>query len=141
MGLLNTVFSTIRGDAGASSSSVEQVALLPVLVDYINSHPGGLPALLEKFRADGLGEAVASWLGNGRNLPVSPDQLRSALGDAAVNGMATSSGQAPDALLSNLSALLPVLVDHVTPDGQATQFQPLDATALLGGVSGLLSKL
>ena len=139
MGLLDSVITTIRG--GQSSSGPAQVSLLPAVIEFVNSYPGGLPGLLQKFQQGGLGGVVASWVGAGQNEPISPTQLQSVLGDDAVAQLAQSSGQEPDSVLGNLSSLLPTLVDHVTPDGRLDNTQELDATALLGSVSGLLNKL
>lgn len=139
MGLLDSVISTIRG--GQSPSAPAQASLLPVIIEFVNNYPGGLQGLLQKFHQGGLGEIASSWVGGGQNQPVSPAQLQSVLGDDGVEHLAQTSGQAPDALLGNLSKLLPTLVDHVTPDGQLGQNQELDVESLMGSVSGLLRKL
>ena len=40
----------------------------------------------------GLDRQVASWLGNGANMAVSPEQLRSALGDGRLQQIGDSAG-------------------------------------------------
>lgn len=139
MGLLDSVISTFRD--GPPASGPERVSLLPVVIEFVNEYPGGLAGLLQKLQQGGLGDEVASWLANGQNKPVSSEQIKAVLGDAAIGQMAQSSGQEPDAVLANLTALLPMLVDHVTPMGQFERGRKLDVTSLMGSVSGLIKKL
>ena len=64
-----------------------------------------------------MGAIAQSWIGNGANQPVSPEQLQGVLGADQVQSMATQSGLAPTDLLSQLSQHLPGLVDRMTPNG------------------------
>ena len=79
---------------------------------------GGLGGLISKFEQAGLGQIAQSWVGNGPNQPVSPQQLQSVLGDNQVQGMASQSGMAPNDFLSQLSQHLPNAVNQMTPDGK-----------------------
>jgi uncharacterized protein YidB (DUF937 family) len=63
---------------------------------------------------------VQSWLGNGANLPVSPDQLRAALGSPQVAELAQHFGVSPDAALKLLSEHLPGIIDKASPNGNLT---------------------
>ena len=45
---------------------------------------GGLNGLVSKFASKGLGDIINSWIGTGKNLPVSGDQLKSILGDDTI---------------------------------------------------------
>ncbi|NYT79988.1 DUF937 domain-containing protein [Alcaligenaceae bacterium] len=128
MGLLNSIVSAM-GERNPELGA--QARLLPVLIEQVNRFPGGLPGLIEKFQQAGLGGVVASWIREGRNEPISPDQLHSALGDDIVNDLARSSGLDVGAVLGNLSIMLPSLVDQATPDGE-TGLQ-----RVLGGVTNL----
>jgi uncharacterized protein YidB (DUF937 family) len=65
----------------------------------------------------GLGPQVQSWLGSGANLPVTPDQLRAALGNDHVRQLAQHFGIDPDAALKLLADHLPNAVDQASPQG------------------------
>lgn len=78
----------------------------------------GLTNLVDQLRKAGLGDAVNSWIGQGKNQAVQPDQLKSALGENAIGKMASDTGVNPDALLGELAKALPVLLDRLTPNGQ-----------------------
>ena len=78
---------------------------------------GGLGSLISMFEGAGLGHVVQSWIGNGQNSSVSPDQLNQVFGDK-VPGMAQQAGMNQGDFLSQLSQHLPGAVDHSTPNGQ-----------------------
>ncbi len=79
---------------------------------------GGLQSLVSAFEQQGMGDIAQSWVGHGANQPVSPDQLQSVFGDDRIQSMADQTGMAPEDLLSELSRLLPGVIDHLTPGGQ-----------------------
>ena len=79
---------------------------------------GGLGGLVSQFEQAGLGHIAQSWVGNGANMPVSPDQLQSVFGHGQVQNMASQAGMEPHDFLSQLSQHLPNAVDQMTPNGQ-----------------------
>jgi uncharacterized protein YidB (DUF937 family) len=79
---------------------------------------GGVHDVLGKLHAAGLGEQVQSWVGKGANLPVSPDQIKSALGSGPVQSIMAKVGLSEDQVTGALAKLLPHAVDHMTPDGK-----------------------
>lgn len=79
---------------------------------------GGLGGLLSSFEQAGLGHIAQSWVGNGPNQSVSPQQLHSVLGDDQVQGMASQAGMGPQDFLAQLSQHLPNVVNGMTPNGR-----------------------
>ena len=79
---------------------------------------GGLGGLLSQFQNAGLGHVAQSWVGNGPNHPVTPDQLQNVFGQEQVNTMAGQAGMQPGDFLSQLSQHLPAAVNGMTPNGQ-----------------------
>ncbi len=78
----------------------------------------GLDGLLDRLRAVGMGGIVESWLGNGTSLPIAPDQVRAALGEADTRAMSARVGLSEEAFLGALAEHLPGLVDRLSPNGQ-----------------------
>jgi uncharacterized protein YidB (DUF937 family) len=79
---------------------------------------GGLGDLLKQLQQGGQGETANSWVGNGTNKAISPDDLAGALGADQINSLASQTGLSQDDLLSGLSQYLPKVIDHLTPDGR-----------------------
>ena len=79
---------------------------------------GGITGLIEKLRASGLGQHAASWVGSGANLPLTGEQLQSALGSDELAQLASGVGLTPQQASGGLAQLLPELVNQLTPAGQ-----------------------
>jgi len=103
---------------------------------------GGVQGLVAMLQQHGLGDIVQSWVGTGANRPVSPAQLGQALGNGGLGGviesMAGKLGTDPQALLGQLSQVLPHAIDHLTPGGQVPSG---NGGVDLGALAGLAGKL
>ncbi len=79
---------------------------------------GGLTGVVDKLRAGGLSDTVNSWIATGtRNLPITGDQIRAALGNEHVTALASKLGIDPAHAADKLAAMLPDAVDKATPTG------------------------
>ena len=119
MGLFDQlVGGALRGAVGNAESQ-----LLPGLLGQLlgQTNLGSMGGLLQQLQQGGLGNQVSSWLSNGQNLPISPDQLRSALGNEHVQQMAQQAGLPVDKLLAMLSQHLPQTVDQMSPNGALSE--------------------
>ena len=81
------------------------------------SGEGGLGSLIEKFRHGGLEDLIKSWIGTGPNKQIAPNQLQHALGPDTVAQLERETGMPRDDLLTQLSRLLPDIIDKLTPNG------------------------
>jgi uncharacterized protein YidB (DUF937 family) len=79
---------------------------------------GGLGALVEQFTQAGHGGTINSWISNGQNQPIAPHDLGAALGPETVGQLSQQTGMGSSDLLSQLSQLLPGVVDQLTPQGR-----------------------
>jgi uncharacterized protein YidB (DUF937 family) len=68
---------------------------------------GGMASTLETLAANGLGAEVSSWMSNGSNLPITPQQLHDALGSEQVQQLAQQSGLPIGDFLKHLADHLP----------------------------------
>ena len=125
MGLLDSVIGSLTGGGAGGSSSGMGGALSSLLggggqagATGGQGMAGGLGGLMSKFEQGGLGHIAQSWVGNGPNQPVSPQQLQGVLGESQVQGMASQAGMQPHDFLSQLSQHLPNAVNAMTPNGQ-----------------------
>lgn len=86
---------------------------------------GGLGGLLEKLQKGGLGEIADSWVKPGTNKPVQPDDLGAAIGNTTISDLARQAGISEQELLKQLSAILPGMVDKMTPGGRVPANQEI----------------
>jgi len=123
MGLFDQIISSALGEG-------EQSALGGMLGQLLGgTNLGNLGGLLQQLQQGGLGAQVSSWLSNGANLPVSPDQLRNALGNEQLQQLARQAGLPVDQLLQMLSQHLPQTVDKMSPNGTLQQPEAQEADA------------
>jgi uncharacterized protein YidB (DUF937 family) len=77
----------------------------------------GLAGLVQRFERHGLGQVFASWLGSGGNLPLSGPQLQAVLGEPRLAQAAQRLELPPAAAAATLAAVLPAVVDRLSPHG------------------------
>jgi uncharacterized protein YidB (DUF937 family) len=135
MGLLDDVVGAALGKSGSGLSSPIAMALMALLASRMSASAqtpqgplGGLGALIDRFRNNGFEDAINSWVGTGQNQAISPGQLRQALGQETVEDLSQRTGLPHGDLLSQLSNILPGVVDRLTPNGRL----PSDAELLPG---------
>ncbi len=124
MGLLDSVLGGLMGGgAGGASSPMGNVLSSLLGGGQAGSMGnagmgGGLGGLVSQFERAGLGHVAQSWVGNGPNQPISPQQFQSVFGPGQVQGMASQAGMQPQDFLSQLSQHLPNVVNAMTPHGR-----------------------
>ncbi len=135
MGLLDSVIGAVTGGGGQGGLSATAPQLIGALMQQFGGQGGGLAGLVQQLTQGGLAEQVQSWVGTGANLPVSAQQLESALGGGQLAQLAQQFGLNPSDLASHLSSSLPDMVNQLTPNGQLPEG---DIGSMLGSLSSLL---
>lgn len=99
-----------------------EAAALPALISegLTKTGLGDLQGLVNKLQEGGLSTQVQSWLGDGQNMSITPDQLKAALDDEHVKQLAQHFGIDPDAVLKLLAEHLPTAVDQARQQGTVT---------------------
>ena len=129
----------LGGLLGLAAQNPQLVQIVMSLIS--NDGPvGGLPGLMAKFQQAGLGNVLNSWLSAGPNQAISGEQLSNVLGSGPLAQIAAQLGVAPGAAAGQIAQVLPGLVDHLSPQGDAPQGGFGNAGDLLGMLGGLLLK-
>jgi uncharacterized protein YidB (DUF937 family) len=82
---------------------------------------GALGGLIGHLQQNGLGSQVGSWVGQGRNEPVAPQQLASALGEPTIQQLQQQTGMDREQLMNALAHELPQAINQATPNGEVPQ--------------------
>ena len=135
MGLFGDILGTISGGNAAPGGTEGQIvsAVAGMLSD---KQSGGLAGLVTNFQKNGLGDVVSSWIGTGKNLPISADQIQRVFGNQQVSQIAQKVGIDPEKVTTTLASVLPGLVDKLTPNGKLPS-----EDVLLEGINLLKGKL
>ena len=94
-----------------------QAGLAP---DDTHVEPDALQELFSRLEHAGYGEIISSWIGDGGNEPIEPQQIAVALGPHA-SDLSRNSGLPREVLLQELARLLPAVIDRITPHGKLPQ--------------------
>ncbi len=133
MSVLDNVLDKAKSAAGAAPAS----ALMNQLLDYLKSPElGGIQGLVKKFEKAGLGPTINSWIGSGKQLPVTPAEITKVLGSDTISQMANKTGFSMSEVGEKLAEILPATVSRLTPGGK---FPSLGSISELG--SGLKEKV
>lgn len=138
MGLFDSIMGGVLGNLGIGGSGDSGGGFAGAALEMLNNVPGGLSGLIGKFNESGLGNIASSWVSTGQNLPISADQITSALGPDMLGGLASKLGIGTGDVAQQLSGLLPGLIDKLTPDGNLPSGVGLleQAGKLFGGLGG-----
>lgn len=112
-------FDSLAAQAeSALSSAIEDSH--PGMLEHVTELVGGgnLQSLVSSFKENGLGDAVASWIGTGHNLPITAEQLQTVLGSEQVQAIAEKMGLPLDVASESLATLLPQVIDKLSPNGE-----------------------
>lgn len=112
---------------------VDATEIANALSGLISNEQGqlDLAGLLGKMQSSNLMDLASSWLGDGPNAAIQPEQLTQLFSQEQIAGFAAKLGITPDTALSGLANALPEVVNSASSGGSL-----LDA---VGGVSGALN--
>lgn len=120
--------SNLSGDAG---SNLDMSSLVSALSGLSGSGKGfDVGALINNLDAGGLGDMAKSWLGDGENAGISPEQISNALGPDKLSEFASKLGINVNEAAGGLSEALPQIVDKASSGGSILES--------IGGAEGAL---
>jgi uncharacterized protein YidB (DUF937 family) len=137
MGLMDMLGGLLGRKAPKSGNGLLD-SLLPMLLK--GGAIGGLAGLVGKFASAGLGNKTKSWIGTGDNEALHPDELESALGKDTIGQLANQAGVSHDEAKGGLAAMLPGLINKLSPNGAlprgnlAKHMKGFDFSSILGAL-------
>jgi uncharacterized protein YidB (DUF937 family) len=114
-GLLGEV---LKGALGGNTAPRPQQ--LPDIFGQVlkNTDLGSIGGLLKQLQEGGLERQIGSWLGTGQNLPVTPAQIKDALGNEQIRQIAQQMGIPVDDVLKLITQFFPEAVNQASPEGE-----------------------
>jgi uncharacterized protein YidB (DUF937 family) len=105
MGLFDGVLGGIMG------------AEMATVVNGLIERHGGVQGVVTQLRSNGFGPTVNSWVNEGPNAPIAPQEVHNAFGDQTMNELAAKVGISTEELAQKLAQVLPHAVNALTPEG------------------------
>lgn len=132
MGLLDSIEGMVGGAQGGGAS--EQGKVAGGFLQSLQEHPGGLGAVMNNFRNQGMDQHVNNW-STGQTQQATPDQVQSGLnGTGLLEQTAQRAGVSPEVAKIALATILPMVMAHMTQNGQQAPAQGGE----FGGLAGSL---
>jgi uncharacterized protein YidB (DUF937 family) len=105
-------FDTLKAGAAGLAEKVtgEDPKLLQEATKLVHAMPGGIPGLVKQFKDNGLGEIVASWMGKGPKLSITPQQILQGFGSERIHSLASTTGLDSKVVQEKLATILPKIV-------------------------------
>ncbi len=120
--------------------------LLPAVLGMLGAKSGaagqsGVHQLVDTMHAKGLGDVAGSWVGTGANQPITASQVEQVLTPEQLAQLAAASGLPADQVTQGVAAVLPSVVNTLTPDGSLPDHEQVRATtdqlqSDLAGITG-----
>ena len=141
MDLMKLGMSLLASKLGGSADENVLGNVLSKVLGGGDAEGGGinLQGLVEKMMgpdtSDTFTELAQSWLGDGENKPIEPDQVKELVGSDKLQEAAAELGEDEDSLAEKLSQVLPDLVDKSSSGGSL-----LDSLGGIGGLADMAKK-
>lgn len=129
------LFDQILG--GIAAKDTQHAALYDEVGKLVNQS-GGVSGLAQQFEQKGLGGVIAGWIGTGANPGITGEQVVQALGRDRIMAIASKAGLSEQQVTDGVSKLLPMVVDHLTPNGTVPPHSAADVENALGGLKSKL---
>ena len=132
MSMADDLLKNVGGLGNLASLAAKNPQLLAAAATLLSSKDGsvggtgGLAGLMNAFDKNGLGNIMASWVGSGQNESIGADQLTKVLGKDTLSQFASKAGVGLAEAGPALAALLPSLIDGLTPQGRAPEAPSLE---------------
>lgn len=129
MNLLQMLAEIFIKQSKQSGGSMDFGVVLEALKGLLPTKNGELDLaglVAQLLQQDGLAAIARSWLSNGANDGISVEQLLNVLGEGPLREFASKVGLNTDTAVSQLSKILPQMIDQQSQDGQLLENPALD---------------
>ncbi len=133
----------IQNNSDDATTGLDLDNVANAIGSLIQNEDGGLDlsTFVSGLSENGLGEIVGSWLGNGENKSIDPEQVSALLGSEKVSQFASGLGLEEGSALQALADALPQVIDQATSGEENIIDQMLGQVGGAEGAMGMLGKM
>ena len=106
-----------RGTRPYANRTALLVMLLPLAMRWVQKN-GGMGAVLDRFRQQGLGKQAQSWVSTGPNDGIDERAVEQVVGSGELQQMAQRLGVPESEVAQAFAEIMPDMVDQLTPSGE-----------------------
>ena len=133
----------IQNNSDDATTGLDMGDIANAIGGLLGNEEGGidLSGIMASLSENGLGEIVGSWLGNGENKAIDPEQVSALLGSDKVSAFAQQLGLEEGSALQALADALPNVIDKATSGDSSIVDQMLEGIGGAQGAMGMLGKM
>ena len=133
----------IQNNSDDATTGLDMGDIANAIGGLLGNEEGGidLSGIMASLSKNGLGEIVGSWLGNGENKAIDPEQVSALLGSDKVSAFAQQLGLEEGSALQALADALPNVIDQATSGENSIVDQMLEGIGGAQGAMGMLGKM
>ncbi len=133
----------IQNNSDDATTGLDMGDIANAIGGLLGNEEGGidLSGIMASLSENGLGEIVGSWLGNGENKAIDPEQVSALLGSDKVSAFAQQLGLEEGSALQALADALPNVIDQATSGDSSIVDQMLEGIGGAQGAMGMLGKM
>jgi uncharacterized protein YidB (DUF937 family) len=122
--------------SGEAGSNLDSGLLMSALAGLAGGKGGlDISALISGMQGGGMGDILQSWLGDGQNNAISPQQISNLISPDQLSTFASQLGLSQDEAIGGLQDAVPKMIDNASSGGSL-----LDSIGGVSGALGLASK-
>ncbi|MBP7282949.1 MAG: DUF937 domain-containing protein [Leptospiraceae bacterium] len=122
MGILDSILNEVTNASskGSSNDSISNIAKVLMSSNNSSNERSGtaLDLIMQGMKNQGLQDKLSSWIGTGSNESISENEITNVLGEEMIGKLSKETNLDNEELVKQLTAILPVVVDKLTPEGQ-----------------------
>ena len=122
MGILDSILNEVTNASskGSSNDSISNIAKVLMSSNNSSNERSGtaLDLIMQGMKNQGLQDKLSSWIGTGSNESISENEITNVLGEEMIGRLSEETNLDNEELVKQLTAILPVVVDKLTPEGQ-----------------------
>ena len=143
MALFMLAARCIEMSSESATIGLDREKIANALANMLSNKEGtlDLSPIMIGLSKSGLSEIINSWMGNGANLPILPEQVVTLLGEERVNRFSDELGISLESAQAALSAALPQVVDMATGGSETIVDEMLGQVSGSQGTMEMLSKM
>ncbi len=122
--------------SGKAGSNLDPGSIIAAITGLTGGKGFDIGSIINKLDIGGLGDISKTWLGDGTNGSISPNQVVDVMGKDKIADFAAQLGLSPDEAAGGLSEALPQMIDKGSSGGSL-----LDSLGGMDDVIGLAGKL
>lgn len=116
--MLDKILGSILETALTNNGNSQLGNIASRVLQQLLRSQGGVEGIFAKLQQEGLGGVLDSWIGTGKNQPITRDEVSQTFGGDAIQNIAQKAGISTNQTEDIISQVLPHLIDMLTPNGR-----------------------